>query len=433
MSSGTGSGTEREVLVSLGELKFCAAHFVAFKGFREALHGHNYQVGLKAGGSLQADGYLTDFGVLKQAGKTACKALDQKTLVPIKSDVLRIERQNCGTGVLEIHCEEGDRLALPAKDCALVPVVHTTAEELSEHLWWDILTMRGLGDIFAQRGIEWFEVYVSERPGQGASFRAKVATAFAGSRPSRPSAALAPRPCLSAQEGFTLTCTDSPRIDLTPQLSSLPLAKHRAAGVMDLLKDLSREEIGEVAYKILLSSLGPEESGRPVLQRTPYRAAKAFREMTAGFSYEDPLTVVGNGIFDVPEAKDMVAVRDMTFNSMCEHHLLPFSGVAHVAYIPSGKVLGLSKFPRLLEVYARRLQLQERLSAQFADGIESLLAPKALAVALEATHGCMCHRGVGMAASTRTLVMRGPGKDEQTIKEQLTDGVSFLRSRSSRL
>mmetsp|Transcript_9978 Transcript_9978/g.21945 ORF Transcript_9978/g.21945 Transcript_9978/m.21945 type:complete len:275 (+) Transcript_9978:50-874(+) len=199
-------------------------------------------------------------------------------------------------------------------------------------------------------------------------------------------------------------------------------------GVQAALAGLTEEQIGEVAYKILLSTLGPKESSRPVLQRTPYRAAKAFREMTVGLTYEDPAVAVGQGLFDVPEARDLVAVRDMTFHSLCEHHLLPFSGIAHIAYIPNGKVLGLSKFPRLLEVFARRLQLQERLTSQFADCLVDLLQPEGLAVALEATHGCMCHRGVGATGSTRTRVLRGPGKDDPAIKEQLLEGVSFAGS-----
>merc|ERR1712060_372537 len=111
-----------------------------------------------------------------------------------------------------------------------------------------------------------------------------------------------------------------------------------------------------------------------------------------------------------------MGIRDIPFHSMCEHHLLPFSGVAHVAYLPQGKVLGLSKFPRLLNVFSRRLQIQD------------LLEPRAVAVALEGTHACMCHRGVGVNASTRTLVLRGPGRADREVKEQLLEGVAFSPS-----
>jgi len=188
------------------------------------------------------------------------------------------------------------------------------------------------------------------------------------------------------------------------------------------------EAVAEAAFRQLLSTLGPEESSRAELDRTPYRAAKAFREMTAGLRVKDPRTVVGQGVFEVEEAHDLVAIRDIPFHSMCEHHLLPFSGVAHVAYLPQGKVLGLSKFPRLLNVFSRRLQLQERLTAQLADAIQDLLEPRAVAVALEGTHACMCHRGVGVNASTRTLVLRGPGRADREVKEQLLEGVAFSPS-----
>jgi len=183
--------------------------------------------------------------------------------------------------------------------------------------------------------------------------------------------------------------------------------------------------VGEEAIRLLLSTLGPEQASREELRRTPYRAAKAFREMTAGLKVQDPKTVIGKGLFHVPEAQDLVAIRDMPFHSLCEHHLLPFSGTAHVAYMPEGRVLGLSKFPRLLDVLARRPQLQERLSSDFATAVQELLQPRAVAVAMEATHGCMCHRGVGVNASTRTLVLRGPACKEADVRGPLLDAVAF--------
>jgi len=192
--------------------------------------------------------------------------------------------------------------------------------------------------------------------------------------------------------------------------------------------EMSEEEkirVGEEAFRLLLSTLGKEESSREVLQRTPYRAAKAFREMTVGLKVTDPKTVVGQGMFEVDEAKDIVSIRDMPFHSLCEHHLLPFSGVAHVAYKPKGKVLGLSKFPRLLNVFARRPSLQERLSAEFANCVQDLLDTDAVAVAMEATHACMCHRGVGVDASTRTLAFRGDLCQDCDIKAELKEAVAF--------
>ena len=201
----------------------------------------------------------------------------------------------------------------------------------------------------------------------------------------------------------------------------------------------------EEAYRLLLSTLGVEESSRHELDKTPARAAKAFREMLAGMRVEDPLSVVGDAVFEVDGAHDLVAVRDIPFHSMCEHHLLPFAGTAHVAYFPNGRVLGLSKFARLLEVFARRLQLQERLGHQLAEALVQLLghrcfwssfwakvsmicvdprrtgsgsrgipnnmprllSPKAVAVSLEAYHTCMSHRGACVPSTTRTISLRG--------------------------
>mmetsp|Transcript_78997 Transcript_78997/g.256100 ORF Transcript_78997/g.256100 Transcript_78997/m.256100 type:complete len:440 (-) Transcript_78997:54-1373(-) len=420
----------REVFMALDDLKFSAAHFVAFKGFREPLHGHNYSVGVRAGGStIQADGYLADFGDLKKVARKACDALNQRTLVPMKSDVLQIRRSESNGGQLEISCEGGAVMVLPEQDCALLPVIHTTAEELSEYLWWEILVAHNLSALLVARGVQWMEVSVSERPGQGAHFRALVARSATPEARQRPRAAPLPRPCFGFEEQPIAVATSA----AAPSPSSGGYSGAEVTGVAPTGQPMSPEDVAEAAYKSLLSTLGPEYSSRPELVRTPYRAAKAWREMTAGLRIEDPLEVVGKGIFDVPEARDLVAIRDMPFHSMCEHHLLPFSGMAHVAYIPDGKVLGLSKFPRLLNVFARRLQLQERLSANFADAVMTLLQPRALAVALEATHACMCHRGVGVNASTRTLVLRGPGRDELAVKEQLLDGVSFSSGARARL
>mmetsp|Transcript_28524 Transcript_28524/g.76209 ORF Transcript_28524/g.76209 Transcript_28524/m.76209 type:complete len:457 (+) Transcript_28524:47-1417(+) len=437
----------REVFMALDDLKFSAAHFVAFKGFREPLHGHNYSVGVRAGGpSIQADGYLADFGDLKKVARKACKALNSRTLVPMKSDVLQIRRSVSNGGQLEISCEGGAVMVLPEQDCAMLPVIHTTAEELSEYLWWEILVTHNLSALLVARGVQWMEVSVSERPGQGAHFRALVARSATPEARQRPRAAPLPRPCFGFEEGQSCSadgcskdCAESRRQQpvavATSAAASVPSSGGYSSteGLAPAGQPMSPEEVAEAAYKSLLSTLGPEYSSRPELVRTPYRAAKAWREMTQGLRIEDPLEVAGTGIFDVPEARDLVAIRDMPFHSMCEHHLLPFSGMAHVAYIPDGKVLGLSKFPRLLNVFARRLQLQERLSANFADAVMTLLQPRALAVALEATHACMCHRGVGVAASTRTLVLRGPGRDELAVKEQLLDGVSFSSGARARL
>jgi len=433
-------------MVALDDMKFSAAHFVAFRGFREPVHGHNYTVALRVGGPvLQEDGYLTDFGDLKKVARAACKRLNQRTLLPMRSDVLQIE-QSVGDSAesrqVVIRCEGGATISLPEADCALLPIVHSTAEELAEHLWWDILVNNKLAVLLLERGVQWLEVSVSERPGQGAQYRNEVELtrqhAADGSLRLPPTRRLAPRPCFGRED------MDEQDIPPPPHPPAVPLERkqrlhlrhppRQSSSVPMLTPTIEAAQpdpvaspiaVAEAAYRMLLSTLGHSESSRPELERTPYRAAKAFREMTAGLRVEDPLTAVGQGIFDVEEAQDLVAVRDIPFHSMCEHHLLPFSGTCHIAYFPQGRVLGLSKFPRLLTVFARRLQLQERLTAQYADAIERLLAPRALAVAMEATHGCMCHRGVGVSSSTRTLVVRGPGRQDTDLRSAILDGVVF--------
>ncbi|HSK09740.1 MAG TPA: GTP cyclohydrolase I FolE, partial [Vicinamibacterales bacterium] len=141
----------------------------------------------------------------------------------------------------------------------------------------------------------------------------------------------------------------------------------------------------------LLKELG-EEPGREGLVRTPARVARAMRFLTSGYQ-QDPIAILNNAVFE--EGYDeMVLVKDIDFYSLCEHHLLPFFGRAHVAYIPNGKVIGLSKIPRLVDVFARRLQVQERMTNQIAETIEQKTQPLGVAVVIEATHLCMAMRGV---------------------------------------
>ena len=141
----------------------------------------------------------------------------------------------------------------------------------------------------------------------------------------------------------------------------------------------------------VLKELG-EDPGRDGLERTPIRVAKAMRFMTRGYE-QDPIEILNNALFDV-SYDEMVIVKDIEFYSLCEHHLLPFFGRVHVAYIPDGKVLGLSKIPRLVEMFARRLQVQERMTVNIAETLEELLEPKGVAVVVEAIHLCMMMRGV---------------------------------------
>jgi GTP cyclohydrolase I len=166
----------------------------------------------------------------------------------------------------------------------------------------------------------------------------------------------------------------------------------------------------------LLKELG-EDPGRNGLERTPVRFAKAMRYLTKGYQ-QDPREILNDALFDV-SYDEMVIVKDIELYSLCEHHLLPFFGRAHVAYIPNGKVVGLSKIPRLVEMYARRLQVQERLTMQIAETLEEVLQPKGVAVVVESIHLCMMMRGVAQQnASAITSSIRGEfERDEKTRAE----------------
>ena len=141
----------------------------------------------------------------------------------------------------------------------------------------------------------------------------------------------------------------------------------------------------------ILKELG-EDPGRDGLERTPLRVAESLRFLTQGFE-QNPKDILNGALFDVTY-DEMVIVKDIDVYSMCEHHMLPFFGRAHVAYIPNGKVVGLSKVPRLVEMFARRLQVQERLTMEIAETLEEVLQPKGVAVVVEAVHLCMMMRGV---------------------------------------
>ncbi|WP_428241399.1 GTP cyclohydrolase I FolE [Gynuella sp.] len=173
----------------------------------------------------------------------------------------------------------------------------------------------------------------------------------------------------------------------------------------------------EDACKCMLNNLG-ENIEREGLLDTPKRYAKAMMYLTQG--YKADLNEVINGALFSSSSTGVVVVKDIDFFSMCEHHILPFHGKVHIAYIPSGKVLGLSKFARVVEVFARRLQIQEQLNEQIADAIEDILEPKGVIVSIEAAHMCMSMRGVQKIGSkTLTTVARGELKDDQKCNETL--------------
>jgi GTP cyclohydrolase I len=171
-------------------------------------------------------------------------------------------------------------------------------------------------------------------------------------------------------------------------------------------------------YTELISRLG-EDPERDGLLKTPSRTAHAMTFLTKGYR-EDPEKILHGALFDV-DYDEMVIVRDIEVFSLCEHHMLPFFGKVHVAYIPKGKVIGLSKIPRLVEVFARRLQVQERLTRQIADSIQDAIDPQGVGVVIEARHLCMMMRGVEKQhSSTVTSAMVGVFQQQNTRAEFLS-------------
>jgi GTP cyclohydrolase I len=160
-----------------------------------------------------------------------------------------------------------------------------------------------------------------------------------------------------------------------------------------------------------------EDTDREGLKRTPDRVAKAMAFLTRGYEL-DLRSVVGQGIFSDPH-DNMVMVRDIELYSMCEHHLLPFFGKAHVAYIPDGRIVGLSKIPRIVDMFARRLQVQERLTSEIAEAIMEVLAPRGVGVVIEAIHLCMMMRGVEKQNSkTITSALLGAFRDDAKTRDE---------------
>src|SRR5215212_7465720 len=170
----------------------------------------------------------------------------------------------------------------------------------------------------------------------------------------------------------------------------------------------------EAAARDLLIAVG-EQPERDGLLHTPARVRKSLELLTEGYRL-DPREVVGDALFEV-EYDELVLVRDVEVYSLCEHHLLPFFGKAHIGYLPRGRVVGLSKLPRLLDVFARRLQVQERLTREIAECIQELLDPAGLGVVIEASHLCMMMRGVEKQQSTtRTSTLLGQLRDDERAR-----------------
>jgi len=197
--------------------------------------------------------------------------------------------------------------------------------------------------------------------------------------------------------------------------------------VFDIPEQACTNEI-ECSVQVILDAIG-EDPNREGLLRTPARVARMYEELTAGY-HVDPDQLINDAIFDVTYDQ-MVVVRDIDYYSLCEHHMLPFLGQAHVAYIPDGRVIGLSKIPRIVEMFARRLQVQERMTQQIAQFLMDTLDPLGVAVVAEGLHMCAAMRGVKKAnARMTTSAMLGTFKDNRATREEFfqhigRDSVSF--------
>jgi GTP cyclohydrolase I len=185
--------------------------------------------------------------------------------------------------------------------------------------------------------------------------------------------------------------------------------------------EINQYQIKEAVLSII-NAVGenPERNG---LLRTPDRVARMYHELLSGYR-TDPVELVNDAIFDV-SYDEMVLVRDIEFYSLCEHHMLPFIGRAHVAYIPRGKVIGLSKIPRIVDLYGRRFQVQERMTRQIADMLRELLNPHGVAVVLEAVHLCAMMRGVKKHdARMTTSAMHGAFRNSLPTRQEFLDSIS---------
>jgi GTP cyclohydrolase I len=191
----------------------------------------------------------------------------------------------------------------------------------------------------------------------------------------------------------------------------------------DLIQDreMDLDAIERAMHQVLVA-IG-EDPEREGLVRTPERIAQMYTELLEGYRM-DPVELVNEALFEVTY-DEMVLVRDIEFYSLCEHHLLPFLGRAHVAYIPRGRVIGLSKIPRLVDLFARRLQLQERMTRQIADLINELLNPRGVAVVIEGVHLCSMMRGVKKHdARMTTSAMHGLFRSKLATRQEFLDNIS---------
>ncbi len=209
-----------------------------------------------------------------------------------------------------------------------------------------------------------------------------------------------------------------PKAKNTTMDNNFPLNEEEIDGYVKIDR-YNPEKVARIAshYSEILALLG-EDPTRQGLLKTPERVAKALQYLTHGYDL-DPASILRGAMFE-EEYSQMVVVKDIEVYSMCEHHMLPFFGKAHVAYIPNGHIVGLSKIPRVVDIYARRLQVQERLTNEIRDCIQETLTPAGVAVVIECKHLCMCMRGVQKQNSvTTTSAFTGEFAKERTRNEFL--------------
>ena len=181
-------------------------------------------------------------------------------------------------------------------------------------------------------------------------------------------------------------------------------------------------EAARKAVSDLISAVG-EDPGREGLQNTPDRVSRMYAELLSGYSM-NPDKIINGALFNI-NYDEMVLVRDIEFYSLCEHHMLPFLGRAHVAYLPKGRVIGLSKIPRIVEMYARRLQVQERMTRQIADLLQEILEPQGVAVVVEGMHLCSMMRGVKKhGARMTTSAMHGAFRANLATRQEFLENIS---------
>lgn len=189
-----------------------------------------------------------------------------------------------------------------------------------------------------------------------------------------------------------------------------------------LTKDIIDETAIQEAVKNIINAIG-EDASREGLERTPQRVSNMYTELLSGYR-EDPIALVNDALFEV-SYDEMVIVRDIEFYSLCEHHILPFLGRAHVAYFPKGRVIGLSKIPRIVDMFARRLQVQERMTTQIADFLNMVLDPHGVAVVVEALHLCAMMRGVKKHdARMTTSAMQGAFRTSIATRQEFLDNIT---------